>query len=297
MKRLLIAGAAFAVCASPAFAKKTKVVFVTSAAVKDKPAVTFDPDRAYVLVRSNIAIPLHLMRIPSEEDQVKYDALKAEAFTEAREKYAKKKASYDKAKAAYDKTPKGAAKPVLPEKPVEPTEANFEFTPFGLMTGVPIGPLFRFAKGDGGASTYLHELTPGRYRIYGMVSVLPNAAATGSCFCMGSVAFEVKAGQVTDLGYLRALMPEEVKVQEGDATGLFDSEKVEGYQVLQPAPASWTLDPRLAGATVVPAKFWPVGKMPNYFGVSVGRMPPLAGVMRYDRDRIIDLTGAQTVAQ
>ena len=160
--------------------------------------------RAYVLVRSNIAIPLHLMRIPSEEDQVKYDALKAEAFTEAREKYAKKKASYDKAKAAYDKTPKGAAKPVLPEKPVEPTEANFEFTPFGLMTGVPIGPLFRFAKGDGGASTYLHELTPGRYRIYGMVSVLPNAAATGSCFCMGSVAFEVKAGQVTDLGYLRA---------------------------------------------------------------------------------------------
>lgn len=293
MKRLLIVTAALAACISPAFAKKEKVVFVTAAAVKDKPAIVLDPVRAYVLLRSNIAMPLHLMRIPSSEDQVKYDALKAEAFAEAREKYTKKKASYDKAKVAYDKSPKGAAKPVLPEKPVEPTEANFEFTPFGLMTGVPIGPLFRFAKGDGGASTYLHELTPGRYRIYGTVSVLPNAAATGSCFCMGSVGFEVKAGQVTDLGYLRALMPGEVKVQEGDATRLFDSEKVEGYQALQPAPASWTLDPRLAGATVVPAKFWPVGKMPNYFGVSVGRMPPLAGVMRYDRDRIVDLTAAQ----
>lgn len=298
MKRFLIAAAAIAACtsASPAFAKK-KVVFVESAAVKDKPAIALDPLRAYVLVRSNVAAPLHLMRIPSSEDQMKYDALKAEAFAEARGKYMKKKASYDKAKAAYDRTPKGAAKPVLPEKPIEPTEANFEFTPFGLMTGVPIGPLFRFAKGEGGASTYLHEITPGRYRIYGALSVLPNGGATGGCFCMGSVAFEAKAGQVTDLGYMRVLMPDEIKVAEGDATRLFDAEKLEGYQFLQPAPASWTLDRRLAGATLVPAKFWPVGKMPNYFGVSVSRMPPLAGVMRYERDRIVDLTGGRAAAQ
>lgn len=293
MKRFLIATAALAVCASPAFAKKKKVVFVESSAVKDKPVFALDPARAYILVRSNIATPLHLMRIPSSEDQVAYDALKAEAFAEAREKYAKKKASYDKAKAAYDKTPKGAAKPVLPEKPVEPTEANFEFTPFGLLTGVSVGPLFRFAKGEGGASTYLQEITPGRYRIYGTLSVLPNGGAAGGCFCMGSVGFEVKAGQITDLGYMRSLMPDEVKVAEGDATRLFDTEKVEGYQFLQPAPAAWALDPRLANATIAPARFWPVGKMPNYYGVSVGRMPPLAGVMRYERDRIVDLTAAQ----
>ena len=300
MKRLLIATAAFAACASPASAKKDKVVFVTASAVKDQPALALDPARAYVLIRSNVAMPLHLMRIPSSEDQVKYDALKAEAFAEAREKYAKKKASYekakaayDKAKAAYDKAPTRVLKPVPPEELVEPTEANFEFTPFGLMTGVSIGPLFRFAKGENGASTYLHEITPGRYRIYGTLSVVANAGATGACFCMGSVGFEVKAGQVTDLGYLRALTPDEIKLPAGDATRLFDSEKVEGYQFIQAAPASWTLDPRLSGATVVQAKFWPVGKMPNYFGVSVGRMPPLAGVMRYDRDRIIDLTAAQ----
>lgn len=300
MKRLLIATAALAACASPALAKKEKVVFVTASAVKDQPALTLDPARAYVLIRSNVAMPLHLMRIPSSENQVKYDALKAEAFAEAREKYAKKKAdyekakaAYEKAKAAYDKSPRTVLKPVPPVELVEPTEANFEFIPFGLMTGVSIGPLFRFAKGEGGASTYLHEITPGKYRIYGTLSVLPSAGATGGCFCMGSVAFEVKAGQVTDLGYLRALMPDEVKPQDGDATRLFDGEKVAGYQFIQAAPASWTLDPRLSSATIVPAKFWPVGKMPNYFGVSVGRMPPIAGVMRYDRDRIVDLTAAQ----
>lgn len=293
MKRILIATAVFAACTAPAYAKKEKVVFVTSSAVKDKPAVALDPARGYILVRSNVAAPLHLMRVPSDEDQVKYDALKAAAFVEAREKYAKKKKSYEAAKAAYDKTPRSAPKLGLPEKPVEPTEANFEFTPFGLLTGVPIGPLNRFAKGEGGASTYLQEITPGRYRIYGPLSVLPNGGAAGGCFCMGSVAFEVKAGEVTDLGFMRVLLPNEVTPPEGDATRLFDTEKVAGYQFLQPAPASWPAESRLSGATIVPAKFWPVGKMPNYYGVAVGRMAPMDGVMRYDRDRIIDLTVAK----
>ena len=290
MKRLLIAAAAFAACATPALAKKEKVVFVETAVVKDKPAIVLNPAKAYILVRSNIAMPLHLMRIPSAEDQQTYDRIRAEALVEAREKYAKKLKSYERAKAAADKTPKGSPKPSVPEKPVEPTEANFEFTPFGLLTGVSIGPLNRFAKGERGASTYLQEVTPGQYRIYGTLSVLPNGGASGGCFCMGSVAFEAAAGQITDLGYMRVLMPDEITLPDGDSARLFDSEKVEGYQFLQPAPASWALDPRLAGATIVPAKFRPVGKMPNYFGVSVGRLPPIPGVMRYDRDRIVDLT-------
>lgn len=290
MKRILIATAALAACISPALAKKERVIFVETAAVKDKPAIALDPARAYILVRSNIAMPIYLMRIASAEDQQAYDRLRGEALAEAHGKYLKKLKSYERAKATADKTPKGSPKPPVPEKPVEPTEANFEFTSFGLLTGVPIGPLNRFAKGEGGASTYLQEITPGQYRVYGTLTVLPNGGAAGGCFCMGSVAFEAKAGQVTDLGYMRAMMPDEVKLPEGDSARLFDSEKLEGYQFLQPAPASSALDPRLAGATIAPAKLWPVGKMPNFFGVSVGRMSPIPGVMRYERDRIVDLT-------
>ncbi|MEG3180009.1 hypothetical protein [Sphingomonas sp. LT1P40] len=285
MRTLLIATATLALCATPAFAKKDKVVFVETSAVKDKPVVALDPAKAYVLVRSDGAIPLHLMRVPSAEDQVKYDELKAEAFAEAREKYMKKQAAYDKAKAANDKMSKSAQRPPLPEKPVEPTEANFEFTPFGLLTGVSVGPFNRFAKGKDGdkTSTYLQEITPGSYRIYGMMSVIPNGGAFGSCFCMGSVKFEAKAGEITDLG--RFASREVAKRESGD-----NAKPIEMAFDFQPAVAGPAPDPRLGSATIRPALLKPVGKLPNYFGMTIDRLPPVAGVMRYDRDRIVDLT-------
>jgi hypothetical protein len=51
------------------------------------------------------------------------------------------------------------------------------------------------------------------------------------------------------------------------------------------------VDARLAGMTVRPATFRPVGKSPNYYGLAITRMPAMPGVMRYDRDRTVDLAG------
>jgi hypothetical protein len=286
--RILIATAALAAIASPAVAKKEKVTFVQTTAVKDKPVVALDPAKAYVLVRSDVTIPLHLMRVPSTEDQVAYDRLRAEALVEAREKYVKKLKTYQRDKKAYDDTPKSSPKPKLPEKPVEPTEANFEFTPFGILTGVSIGPLNRFAKGSDGdkSSTYLQEVTPGRYRIYGMMSVLPNGGAAGSCFCMGSVAFEAKAGEITDLGRFAS---RELPKRDGS-----DNAKPIPLAVeFRPAVPGTSLDPRLAKMSATPAVLRPVGKLPNYFGMTIDRFPAIEGVMRYERDRIVDLTVAQ----
>ncbi len=286
MKRALVTLAALAAAASPAWAKE-KIAFVETAAVKDKPVVVLDPSKAYVLLRSDVAIPLHLMRIADAEDQRKYDALKAEAYAEAREKYAKKQAAYDKAKAYNDRLRKGDTRMPLPEQPVEPTEANFEFTHFGLLTGVAIGPLNRFAKGSDAdkTSTYVQAVTPGEYRVYGLVSVLPNGGAFGSCFCMGSVRFAARAGEITDLGRFVA---RELPKREGS-----DNARPAPLAVdFRPADGAAPLDPRLAALKVQPAVFRPVGKLPNFWGLAIDRFPQIDGVMRYDRDRIVDLTAA-----
>lgn len=291
MKRILLSAAiALALAPAAAAAKDKTPVFVEASAVKDKASVAFDPAKAYILVRSNVAMPLMLMKAPTPEDQAQYDRLRADAFAQARAKYAKKLARYQRDKAvAEEMAAHGTATP-LPEAPIEPTEANFEFTAFDLLANVPIGPLNRFAKGDGGASTYLEQVTPGTYRVYGPVGFGNQGASYGTCFCMGSVTFEARAGEIVDLGMMHMLTGDEAKPEAGDSTGIVDSEAIAGYQFLQPAPVGAALDPRLAGQKVTPARFTPVGKRPNYYGLTIGRMPAMPGVMRYDRDRIVDLT-------
>lgn len=271
---------AAALLAAPAVAKKPD--FVKSDSIGDKPAITLDPTQGHVLLRSPNQRALMLMRVPSAEDQATYQALRDEAFADAREKYAKKLASYQ---ADLKQNTDGGRQVAVGKKPVEPTEANFEFTPFDLLATVSIGPLYRFAKGDSGASTYLHAVTPGRYKVYGPISAGTNGAVFGACYCMGSVSFEVKAGEVTDISALAVLPPEETP------------DAIMGIVKPKDRAVAPALDPRLATASVRPASFRPVGKAANYYGLAITRMPAIPGVMRYDRDRIIDLTdGAQPAA-
>lgn len=256
-----------------ALAKTKPPVFVTAAPVKDKPAVTLDRAQAYVMLRSEAQMPLMLMRVPDEADQAAYTGLRAAALVEARGKYVKKLAGYERTlKQIRDWKPGGVARPETPERPIEPTEENFQFTPFGLMANAAIGPINRFAKADK-MSTYLHALTPGRYRIYGPIAAMPNGAMTGVCFCMGSVSFEAKAGEITDLGFVPTLPASE--------------QPAEPAEWLRPTPAGLAVDPRLAGTTIRPAQFQAVGKLPNYYGLQIMRMPAMAGVLRYDRDRVV----------
>lgn len=268
----------------PSVAAKT-VTFVESASVSDKPQITLDPSKAYILVRSDVPVPLHLMRMASAEDQRVYDGLRADALIKAREKYTKKRAAYEQAKQTAAKQSANGQRLPMPEEPVEPTEANFQFTPFGLMAGVQIGPTYRFAKQPNGGSTYLQAVTPGTYRIYGpMIPALPKDAV---CFCMGSVRFEARAGEIVDLGMIVA---QKTAVVGGEAD-LAQSLSA-GFRI-EPVAGDAAVDPRLKAATIRPADYRPVGKLPNYFGVAVGRLPEIPGVMRYERDRIVDLTGGR----
>lgn len=282
--RTIIRGAAIAAAvattvAAPVAAKDKPPVFVESAAVKDKPAVVIDPTKAYVLLRSEAAVPMYLMKLPTAADQAAYAKLRADAFVEARDKYAKKFATWQRDKDAAAKSP-GLK---VGEKPVEPTEANFQFTPFELMAAVGIGPVNRFAKKDG--STYLHEVTPGTYRVYGFLSAVSGAAPIGTCFCMGSISFDAKAGEITDLGVVGKAEP--AKAPSGDSSYPVS---IAAQPAFAPASALMAIDPRLANVKRVPARFHASGKMPNYFGLTITRMPEMPGVLRYDRDRIVDLS-------
>jgi hypothetical protein len=265
---------------TPGFAKEKPPVFVVTAPVKDKPVVTIDPAKAYILLRSDDPVPLYLMKVPTAEDQALYDKTRAAAFVEARQKYEKKQASYLKAKAAAAKTP-GMS---VPEQPVEPTEANFEFVQFGMMASVGIGPVNRLAKSKD-VSTYLQEVTPGTYRVYGQVAVINGAAPMGSCFCMGSVQFDAGAGQIVDLGVIDKA--EKVEKVAGDSS---QPVLIGQKPLFRAAGIDTPIDPRIAGQKIIPAKFRPAGKLPNYFGVTITRMPEMPGVFRYERDRIVDLT-------
>nr|WP_246623226.1 hypothetical protein [Sphingomonas colocasiae] len=264
-------------------AKSKDVVFVTSAAVKDKPVVALDKAQAYILMRSDMATTLQLMKVPSAEDQAAYDQMRADAFAEAREKYVKKLASYERTKKLADSLKKkGSGSTVtVPEKPIEPTETNFEFTAFGLLSGVSIGPINRFAKQEGGASVYLQAVTPGVYRIYGPMSVVPNGPVMGTCLCMGSVSFEARAGEIADMGTL-LVKPEGVATEAEGIRSL-------NFQLV-PATADMAVDARLKDVAIRPAAYRPIGKLPNYYGIEVGRIAAMPGVIGYDRDRIVDLT-------
>lgn len=272
---------------APAPLAKDPPVFVVSAPVKDKPTIALDSSKGYILLRSDAAVPLYLMRVPSAEDQRIYDGLRAEGLAEAREDYAKDLKKYEREAASWEKaSQQQRAAMRRPVKPVEPTDSNFEFTPFGLMAAVGIGPLNRFAKAKG-ASTYLQEITPGEYRIYGPFVPLAGGGSMGMCYCMGSVKFEVRAGEVTDMGVIMAGQAEIPRAPKGDSSmPIF----VDIPNYLGPAPAGMQLDPRLASATVRRAQYKPVGKLPNYFGVTLGRIPEMPGVFRYERDRMVDLT-------
>lgn len=131
----------------------------------------------------------------------------------------------------------------------------------------------------------MQAVTPGVYRIYGPITVVPNGAVMGTCLCMGSVSFEARAGEIVDMGTLLVKAPATEELASPHAEGI----RPLNFQ-LMPAAADMAVDARLKDATIRPAAYRPVGKLPNYYGIEVGRITEMPGIIGYDRDRIIDLT-------
>ncbi|HET9398046.1 MAG TPA: hypothetical protein VFO45_04435 [Sphingomicrobium sp.] len=255
--------------------------------VKDSPTVQLDPNGAYILLRSPAPVPINLFRIASPQEVEDYRVRRAGALAKAHRKWVGAHKDWVENRETY------RAQGINKDEPVEPTEANFAFPAIDEENLIGFGPLFRFAKQKGGNSTYLQRVWPGRYVVYGSVLVGSNGAVTGICVCMGTISFEAKPGEITDVGAVNAVMSDALiwpgMLNKADAA---DAEKLRSGEMTM---MRWTLpsaslpvDPRLSSYKVVPASFKPAGPVPNYFGVQVDRMTAIPGVLAYDRDRIID---------
>lgn len=284
MKRIatLIAGA-LALVASPAAAEKIKPDVAESKAIELKNLVSgkakIDPAKAYIYIRSpeNRTNGVFL-KTPGPEEIANYEAKWREEFEEAKADYPKKLARYNAAKEA-GRPPK--------DKPVEPTEASFAIDPIDLRMIVAFGPQFVFDKTEAPnkSFSYLIEVEPGEYTYLGPLLYLPGVPPAGTCYCMGSVKFEAKAGQITSLGDF---------LGQGwaDRKALEAATVVREFLADRPArDTDWSAPESLAKYNVVKAELRAAGKRNNFLNALVGRMPPVPGVLAYDRDIPVDLIG------
>lgn len=237
--------------------------------VRDRPTVTIDPAMAYVMYNAPSQSLLMLMREPSVEDRANWQRRREAALVEAQQRYTR---DYQRWQRAREEYLAGERSTRVPTRPVEPTQENFAFPAIETEMFYVIGPQNRFSKE--GRSLYLSALPSGDYRIYGPVLAGQGQGVGGTCMCMGTIRFSVPAGVITNLG----------QILSGTQVGPMSAD----ININLPQTGD-AVDPRLAAFTVRPAQYSAAGKLPNYYGIFIGRVAELAGVLRYERDRVIDV--------
>lgn len=287
----VVAAYALAALASPAAAAPGQREFKS---VADKPVVTLDPAKSYMIVRTNsdFAFPLAFVRIPDEADVADYRARRQVALEKAHAKWVKKHAQWKSDFTAWFRlSDADKARVPRPVQPVEPTDSNLNFQALDLENMFQVGPFNRFDKKNE-RSTYVTSVPPGRYAFYGTINVI-QPAGVGTCLCMGTIQFEVKPGEIVNAGtVVFNLMEERERAKkEGRETpdNEFDLPETMNSISWVPPQAGDQVDPRLASFRIVPAELRAAGRFPNYYGVQIDRLTAIPGILDYDRDRVVDV--------
>lgn len=282
---------AFALCAAlfpQALTAKQEVEFD---AIEEKNLIsgkdTLDPEKAYIYVKAPHRSNGLFVKTPDAADVSEYREYWDKRMDKAQRRYVSRKKSYDRNYPAWLKSGKRTEKP---KKPIEPTPANLDADPIEQFMLVTFGPQFVYSKNTEDKKnkvfSYLIAVEPGEYSYYGPVFYIPNAQAMGTCYCMGTVRFEAKAGEVTSLGDLLALGWADDETFAKAFVGIDDLERP------SPKPVDWSVPALLEEFGAVPADLRAARKINNFLGIRIARMPPYEGVLAYDRDRIIDLKSA-----
>lgn len=254
--------------------------------------VSLDPEMGYIFLHADNRTNGMFLRVPDDSTRAEYLADWEEAFAKEEKKYPGKLKRWETDVAMAQQT-----KTALPEKPLPPDRETFSIGSIELRDVVSYGPQFVFSKGD--RFSYLTEVKPGTYIYYGPIFYGPGLAPAGSCYCMGTVRFEVKAGVITDLGNSliaapRREPPYDVNTQmmlkmEEDRVAKGKSSILPTQDVVYGVPDS------LKALPVVQAELHASGKINNYYGINVNRMPPIPGVLAYRRDTVIDVRTGEDV--
>jgi len=208
-------------------------------------------------------------------------------------KYARQLASWEA-----DRKGGNAIPGSLPPKPVEPTAETFTIGDIETRTTMSFGPQYVFSKDtENNYYSYFMKVKPGTYIYYGAILFDLNAGYTGTCYCMGSVKFDVKPGAITDLGNfltVAAFRAGPMSQTAGVTVGPEGTFFTLGKQTFQVDKQESGLPASLKAYPAVSADFHAAGKMDNFFGISIGRIPAMPGIIDYQRDKVIDLKAAAT---
>ncbi len=231
--------------------------------------VVIEADSGYLFVTGPERQMGTVLRMPDAEDVTQYEEEWAKQLARVQKKYPGQLASWESKKAVAEQT-----KAKVADRPIEPTAENFSIEPIEARNLATFGYTSIYNKSAAPRSfSYLTKMKPGRYVYHGPMWAGPQGSF-GTCYCMGSVAFDVKAGVITNSGNFFAVAA---------SAGQSAAAAVDMAAVRYELPASLQALPN------VQAEFHASGKYDNFFRGTVGRMPAVAGVLAYDRDKVIDV--------
>ncbi|NML04515.1 hypothetical protein [Sphingomonas sp. G-3-2-10] len=221
--------------------------------------------KAYILYRGPTT-RLTLLRAPLEADREAYRAERAKALKDAQAR----------------------ANMVARLKPLVITDATLVHPPIEMRMRVELQPS-DFLTGPDGEELLLVAVQPGNYTVYGAIG-WGEFGFGGRCLCMGTVSFEARAGQITDMGRVLIVEPDDLP-REGEPQ--FPGRR---SMTIVPATAPVRMPAPFEDATVAPAEYRAADKIPNFLKIDIDRLTPMPGVLGYERDKVIDLRATGSAA-
>ena len=245
------------------------------------------PDKAYILFRTarksrGAWINPVLLRVPSQSERDRYDEARKSEFPTL-------KAKLDKKRDALVKGGKVEQADALPDIATEPFNIQWD----GLANLQWIKNKSVFYQNPT-TDIYLVEVEPAEFVLYG---------ASGSdtlhvCFCLGTVGFEAKAGEITDLGMFIADVAKTASTSpelasETNFGPSSDSMFFLLTATVRPSSDGSLIPDTLSGSKIEAANYHAVGKYFNPNTMMINRLVPVPGVLDYDRGKVLDVqTGA-----
>lgn len=256
------------------------------------PTFTVRPDRAYLLIRSNVrsADPVFL-RVPDDRELAQYAAAKQAAFQHDQAKLIRDRDALLAQKAAAE----ADGQPFDKVIPPEPTLDTYQFFYNDTRNLFPIS-FGKAIEKSGDLRTVLVEVRPGTYVIYGVGF----GVNMQTCLCLGTVSVAAKAGQIVDLGTLligQASEPSAIPELAG-ITGLGPS--MIGHLgtwavAVRPVGPTTSVPAALAGKPIERASYHAVGKFISPFAFGINRLAPITGVLAYRGGDVVDAVSNSVV--